>query len=101
MVGATVNQQTLTTRRRESQNPQGRPNRGMDMWKAYLKADAWVLSKSQDGYLWLLDRTGVYVATIAFFEYAASCALSILGGSGTILFLCALAVIGLGLAKSP
>lgn len=68
------------------------------MWKAYLKGDAWVLSKSQDGYLWLLDRTGIYVATIAFFEYAASCALGILGGSGAILFLCVLAVVGLGLA---
>lgn len=39
------------------------------MWKAYMKGDAWVLSKNQDAYLWLLDRTGVYVGTLLFLCY--------------------------------
>lgn len=39
------------------------------MWKAYLRVDAWVLSKIQDAYLWLLDRTGVYVGTLMFVSY--------------------------------
>lgn len=39
------------------------------MRKAYMKVDAWVLSKIQDAYLWLLDRTGVYVGTLMFATY--------------------------------
>jgi hypothetical protein len=40
------------------------------MWQKYLKLDAYVLSKVQDAYLWALDRTGIYVATISFVVYA-------------------------------
>lgn len=32
--------------------------------KLYRKADGWLLTKAQDAYLWLLDRTGIYVGTI-------------------------------------
>lgn len=39
------------------------------MWKAYMRVDAWVLFKIQDAYLWLLDRTGVYVGTLMFATY--------------------------------
>lgn len=45
------------------------------MWKAYLKADAWVISKTQEAYLWLFDRTGVYVGTLMFASYTFTVAL--------------------------
>jgi hypothetical protein len=40
------------------------------MWKVWLKVDAWILKYIQEIYLWLLDRTGVYVATACFSIYA-------------------------------
>ena len=43
------------------------------MWKAYLKMDGWIISTLQETYLWLLDRTGVYLATVSFTTYAACC----------------------------
>lgn len=36
------------------------------MKKAYKKFDAWVIQHFQDAYLWLLDRTGIYVGTVVF-----------------------------------
>lgn len=48
------------------------------MWKAYLKGDAWVLSKIQDAYLWLLDRVGVYVGTLMFATYVYAAAGAVL-----------------------
>lgn len=32
--------------------------------------DAWLMAQSQRAYLWLLDRTGVYVATVGMLIYA-------------------------------
>jgi hypothetical protein len=65
------------------------------MWKAYLKADAWILSKTQDFYLWLLDRTGVYVATCGFAIYAGICTAELLNGGTLWLWLPLLALVGL------
>lgn len=51
------------------------------MWKAYLNLDQKILSLFQEGYLWLLDRTGVYVATVAFLIYAVIALMEISNGS--------------------
>lgn len=37
----------------------------------YFKLDGWVLIHTQMLYLWLLDRTGIYAATLAFMVYVA------------------------------
>ena len=51
------------------------------MWKAYMKLDERVISLVQESYLWLLDRTGVYVATVAFALYVASVGGQVITGS--------------------
>ena len=50
------------------------------MWKAYLRADKYVLDKIQNGYLWLLDRTGIYAATVMFIIFTCQPVLKILEG---------------------
>lgn len=36
------------------------------MLKTYKKFDAWLIHHFQGAYLWLLDRTGIYVGTVIF-----------------------------------
>ncbi len=50
------------------------------MWKDYLALDGWIISSLQDFYLWLLDRTGVYVATLMFITYIAGVSPDIIRG---------------------
>src|SRR6266446_8868224 len=45
--------------------------------KIYHAFDQFLLSKVQDGYLWLLDRTGVYVATLIFGSFLVAAAIAI------------------------
>ena len=45
--------------------------------KIYHAFDQFLLSKVQDGYLWLLDRTGVYVATLIFGSFLVAGAIGI------------------------
>src|SRR6266576_961911 len=45
--------------------------------KIYYAFDQFLLSKVQDGYLWLLDRTGVYVATLIFSSFLVAGAIGI------------------------
>ena len=45
--------------------------------KIYYAFDQFLLSKVQDGYLWLLDRTGVYVATLIFGSFLVAAAIGI------------------------
>lgn len=51
------------------------------MRKAYMKMDGWIISALQDTYLWLLDRTGVYVATVSFATYTVVAGLNIAQGA--------------------
>src|SRR6266436_3880235 len=51
--------------------------------KIYHAFDQFLLSKVQDGYLWLLDRTGIYVATLMFTSFGIGIGISertVLGG---------------------
>lgn len=48
------------------------------------KIDFWALCKVQTTYLWLLDRTGVYVASLCFMIYAIIASCFVLGGSGSL-----------------
>ena len=50
------------------------------MWKTYLRFDSWMISNLQNLYLWLLDRTGIYVATLMFITYAGSLSPDIIRG---------------------
>ncbi len=50
------------------------------IWKSYLKLDNWVISNLQNLYLWLLDRTGVYVATLMFVVYVGGLSPDIIRG---------------------
>ena len=40
----------------------------------YLRLDAYLIRCAQEGYLYLLDRTGIYVATLAFWLYVPTVA---------------------------
>lgn len=64
------------------------------MWKAYMKGTAWVLSKIQDAYLWLLDRTGVYVGTLMFVCYVWIAAISVYRGESLWIWMLLLAIVG-------
>lgn len=55
------------------------------MWKAYLRFDKYLLDKIQEGYLYLLDRTGVYVATLLFATFSINPGICILRSSSPIL----------------
>ncbi len=50
------------------------------IWKSYLKLDNWIISYLQNLYLWLLDRTGVYVATLMFVTYVGGFSPDIIRG---------------------
>ena len=65
------------------------------MQKAYFKADAWLISKIQDAYLWLLDRTGVYVATLGFGIYVVIGLAEVMDGSMPWLWFVLIALVGL------
>ena len=66
------------------------------MKKVYFRADTWLISKIQDAYLWLLDRTGIYVATLAFSIYAVICTLEIMDGGTAWIWGAILIFVGLG-----
>lgn len=68
------------------------------MWKVYLKLDAWIISKVQDAYLWLLDRTGVYVATLTFGIYAVVGLSEIMDGGSTLWCGVLIALVGFSVA---
>lgn len=68
------------------------------MHKAYFKLDAWVIAKIQDAYLWFLDRTGIYVATVGFTVYAVVGISEVLDGGTPWLWGLLLALVGLSLA---
>ncbi len=65
----------------------------------YRAFDQYLLSKIQDGYLWLLDRTGVYVATLIFGSFLVAAAIGLFQHKfdpGWMVFLGAcIAIIGL------
>jgi len=67
--------------------------------KIYHAFDQFLLSKVQDGYLWLLDRTGVYVATLIFGSFLVAGAIGIFQNKsdpGWMVFLgVCIAIIGL------
>lgn len=44
----------------------------MTLHDLYSKADQWAVTKTQDAYLWLLDRTGIYLGTVCMIDYIAS-----------------------------
>lgn len=70
------------------------------MWKAYLRLDAKIISFFQESYLWLLDRTGIYVATLAFMIYASACAIQVIFLNGPLwLWLPLIALVGLSLSS--
>src|SRR5713101_7099110 len=50
------------------------------MWKTYLKLDNWIISNLQNLYLWLLDRTSIYVATLMFVTYIGGLSPNIIRG---------------------
>lgn len=68
------------------------------MQKAYFKLDAWILTKIQVGYLWLLDRTGVYVASLGFSIYAVIGLAEVLDGGWGWLWCLFIVAVGLSLA---
>jgi len=55
------------------------------MWlaRAYMKMDGWMVSAIQNAYLWLLDRTGVYVATLMFAVFSVDPGIRIIQGKGS------------------
>lgn len=67
------------------------------MWKAYLKADAYILGIIQDAYLWLLDRTGVYVATLCFMIYATAAFVALSTGAPLLFWGPLLLMVGLSM----
>lgn len=67
------------------------------MWKAYLGFDAYLIERINTAYLWLLDRTGVYVATLAFITYTAMVALLLANGRSIWFWLPVLAFVGLSM----
>src|SRR5258706_1964084 len=66
--------------------------------KIYHALDQFLLSKVQDGYLWLLDRTGVYVATLMFVSFGLGAGTIIInnkhGSAWTIALGACLAIVG-------
>ena len=63
--------------------------------KIYHAFDQFLLSKVQDGYLWLLDRTGVYVATLMFASFCVAPGISIIQQKFILLSGICIAIIGL------
>lgn len=49
------------------------------MVKLYIKLDQAMLVGAQNSYLWLLDRTGIYAATVMFAVYAVGCGITLMG----------------------
>ena len=70
------------------------------MWKAYLKLDQKILGVLQDAYLWLLDRTGIYVASTAFLTYAGIAVLEVSGHGSLWVWGPLLALVGLSLGPN-
>jgi hypothetical protein len=53
------------------------------MYKLYVKLDEYLLALCQETYLWVFDRTGIYVATVMFMLYAVVAALQLLLNQGS------------------
>jgi hypothetical protein len=68
------------------------------MFKPYLKVDEWVKSLIQNTYLWLLDRTGIYVATLMFAAYVPAPGVAIIRGHDQIFNGIFIAIVGIALA---
>jgi len=69
------------------------------MWKAYLTLDQKILALLQESYLWLLDRTGIYVATTTFIVYALCVVIEVfyINSLNSWIWFAVLAFVGLGL----
>lgn len=71
------------------------------MLKAYLKFDAYLIERINTIYLWLLDRTGVYVATIMFDAYVVAAATSLCRANGLPIWYWMIILAFIGLFLGP